>query len=162
MQRKKLLLIGLLLLFLPFSLHLRAQTQKECVVIETVAGQRMEYLLTEKPRIVQNDATVTLTTTSTSLEFKTSEVAKVYVATSTTGIANATKETAGKMELVGDMLVLTGYDPHEPVSLFTSDGKMLQRQKTDDQGYLTISLSQLQTGIYIIKTKQQSIKFIKK
>jgi hypothetical protein len=162
MQKKKLLLIGLLLLCLPFSLHLRAQTQKECVVIETVAGQRMEYLLTEQPRIVQDDATVTFTTTNTTLELKTSEVAKVYVTTSATGIVNVTEKTSGKMEQAGDMLILTGYESHETVSLFSSDGKMLQRHATDDQGYLTIPLGQLQTGIYIIKTKQQSIKFIKK
>ena len=162
MQRKKLLLIGLFLLCLPLSLHLQAQTQQECVVVETAAGQRMEYLLTEKPRIVQSDATVTLTTTTTTMELKTSEVAKVYVALSTTGVVHVTKETLGKMERVGNTLVLTGYEPNESVSLFTTDGKMLQHQSTDDQGYLVISLGQLQTGIYIIKTKQQSIKFIKK
>ena len=161
MQNKNLLLIGLLL-FLPFNLHLLAQTQQECVVVETAAGQQIKYLLTEKPRIVQSDATVTFTTTTTTLELKTSEVAKVYVTMSTTGVLNTTKETLGKMEQVGDMLVLTGYEPHESVSLFTTDGKILQRQRTDDQGYLAISLGQLQTGIYIIKTKQQSIKFIKK
>ena len=162
MHWKTLRKMGLLLCCFSFCPHLQAQTDQHCIVVETTAGQKMEYLLTDLPRIVHGDATVTLTTVNTIVEFQTSEVVKVYVAPSTTGIANDAKTAMGQMKLSGDFVVLTGYAPNEPVSLYATDGKQLKRLTTDRQGGLVISLSQLNAGIYIIKTKQQSIKFTKK
>ncbi len=150
-----------LLLFCPL-LYLRAQTTQQCIVVETSAGQRMEYLLNELPRIIHNDATITLTTTSTSVEFQTSDVAKVYVATSDGEAISEAKSVLGQIQFGMDCVILNGYAPHEAVYIYAIDGKLQNRQYTDELGNLVISLSQLSTGIYIIKTKQQSIKFTKK
>ncbi len=113
MHMKRRLLLSVLLFCLPFCQPLLAQAERQCVVVETSAGQRMEYLLSGLPRIVHSGATVTLTTATAIVEFQTAEVAKVYLA-------------------------------------------------TDANGHLTITLSQLRAGAYIINTKQQPIKFTKK
>ena len=162
MQRKLFLIAGLFLFNLPFTLHLQAQTEQQCVVVETAAGQRMEYLLSDQPRIVHNDATVTLTTTNATVEFQTSEVSKIYASTMDVVIVIKSIKTDGDIHLTDDFVSLTGYTPHESVSLYTSDGKLLKQRTADSQGRLILSLTQLHSGIYIIKTQQQSIKFTKK
>ena len=162
MRRKTLLLTCLLLFCSHLSLQLWAQTDQQCVVVETKAGQRMDYLLSEQPRIVHNDATVTLTTTNATVEFQTSEVAKVYVSTSIVTTLKDVKNNSDKVRISDDMVSLAGYSPSEKVSLYTIDGKLLAQYAADGQGRLVISLSQLRAGIYIIKTKQQSVKFTKK
>lgn len=150
-----------LILFSSFCLHSRAQTDNQCVVVEMTSGQQMEYLLSDLPRIVHNNTTVTLTTTKAIVELQTSEVAKVYVSTNAT-VAVREIKTDGNVLRSGNMVNLTGYKPNETVALYTTDGRLLKQQSTDDQGCLVISLSQLGAGIYIIKTKYQSVKITKK
>lgn len=163
MHRNSLLLSGLLLLGLAFALHLNAQTGQQCVVVETAAGQRMEYLLSDLPRIVHNDATVTLSTSNATVEFQTSEVAKVYVSTTSNHVVAVRDMTdGGHVRVSGDAVCLSGYSPREAVSLYTTDGKLLKQYATDDQGRLAVTLSRLHAGIYVLKTNQQSIKFTKK
>ena len=160
-MKRRLLLSGLLFC-LPFCQPLLAQAERQCVVVETSAGQRMEYLLSDLPRIVHSDATVTLTTATATVELQTAEVAKVYLATTTIDTAVREVTQDGKVRLSADHAVLSGYAPREAVGLYATDGRLLKQLATDANGHLTITLSQLRAGTYIIKTKQQSIKFTKK
>jgi hypothetical protein len=137
-----------------------AQTGQNCVVVETTAGQRMTFLLSDQPRIVHGNAAVTLTTDKTSMEFQTNEVAKVYLTLS--NAIEEVKTTSGSIQLSGDRVSLTGFAPRETVRLFTADGKLLMQQSADDKGNLVVALGQLRTGIYILKTNHQSVKITKK
>ena len=151
----------LLLFCLPFCMHLKAQTEQQCAVVETMSGQRIEYLLSDLPRIIHNNATVMIVTNKTNVEFQTSEIAKVYVSTTDVDAIRAIK-TDYDIHCSGDIISMTGFAAHEEVLLYTIRGELLKKLTTDNQGRLVTSLNQLPTGIYIIKTQQQSIKFTKK
>lgn len=137
-----------------------AQTGQNCVVVETTAGQRMTFLLSDQPRIVHGNAMVTLITDKTSMEFQTNEVAKVYLTLS--NAIEEVKTTSGSIQLSGDRVSLTGFAPREAVRLFTADGKLQMLQSADDKGCLVVDLDQLRAGIYILKTNHQSVKVTKK
>ncbi len=154
----KILLLGVLL----WSGGLRAQSSSQlCAVVETTTGERMEYLLTDLPRIVYADAKVTLTTNKTTVDFNPEEIKKVYLGESTSDIQDQ-KMPDGTFRLQSDRIFLSGYTAGEEVSLYSTDGRQLLRKKVNADGRLTISLSQLPANLYIIKTNHQSIKITKK
>ncbi len=155
MKQLALFLLGVALLW---SGGLRAQ---KCAVVETTSGERMEYLLSDLPRIVYSDAKVVLTTNKTVVNFNPQEVKKIYLGESTTDISDV-KGPDGTLKMQDNMLSLSGYTANEAVVLYTIDGRQLWQEHVDAQGRLTISLSQLPAGIYIIKTNNQSVKITKK
>ncbi len=150
-----------LLLFLWLQLPLALAAQVNVVVVETAAGERMEYSLSSEPRIVFEDSKVTLITNTTTVDFSPEEVEKVYMAESSTNIHNV-KDSDGTIRIQHDQVCLSGYAANEPIMLFTIDGRQLQSHHVGADGRLTISLSQLPSGTYIIKTNHQSVKITKK
>ncbi len=149
------------LLFLWLLLPLALVAQVNVVVVETTAGERMEYSLSSEPRIVYDGSKVTLFTNTTTVNFSPEEVEKVYMAESSTNIHNV-KDSDGSIRIQHDRVCLSGYAASEPIMLFTIDGRQLQSHRIGTDGRLTISLSQLPSGIYIIKTRRQSVKITKK
>ena len=159
-QMKALWLSIALFLLFPAQKTFAQSSEYQCVVVETTDGERMEYLLSDNPRIVHQDAMVILTTNSVNVEFQSSKVSKVYL--STTTAIEKVKAAEGKIYLQQDAVFLKGFGANEPVALYGTDGNQLWQQRTDNDGLLMFSLSSLPQGIYIIKTNHQSVKIIKK
>lgn len=158
---KKLVILFLTMVTANVS-SLRAQSLADCVVVETTGGERMEYLLSDLPRITQSADAVTLTTTNTTVELSPESISKVYLAASSPTAVQEVKSPVGDVRLKESQLFLSGYQPGARVSLYHADGQLLQHKSIGDDGTLTLSLEQLPSGIYIVKTNHQSIKIIKK
>lgn len=133
----------------------------QCVVVETTEGERMEYLLSDNPRIIHRNAMVVLTSNTVNVEFPSSMVSKVYLSTTSTAVENI-KSTKGEIRMYQDVAVLKGFVVNEPVALYGTDGSLLWQEATDVNGQLVVSLRTLSQGIYIFKTKHQSFKIIRK
>ena len=157
---KRILRLFILLLLMATQKMGAESVASQCVVVETTDGERMEYLLSDNPRIVHQDAMVILTTNNTNVEFQSSKVSKVYLSTATA--IEKVKAAEGKIHLQQDAVILKGFGANEPVALYGTDGNQLWQQRTDNDGLLMFSLSSLPQGIYIIKTNHQSVKIIKK
>lgn len=160
--RKKIHFKLLLLLLLMSTQKIEAESvASQCVIVGTTDGERMEYLLSDSPRIVHQDAMVMHTTNIVSVEFQSSKVSKVYLSTTTNAIEKI-NATEGKIHLEQGAVILKGFGVNEPVAFYETDGNQLWQQKTDNDGQLIFYLSSLPQGIYVIKTNHQSIKIIKK
>ena len=133
----------------------------QCVVVETTDGERMEYLLSDNPRIVHRNSMVELTSNTVSVEFPSSNVSKVYLSTTTTAVEKI-KAAEGEIRMFQDVIVMKNFGANEPVALFGIDGSQLWQQLTDGNGQLVVSLNTLSQGIYIFKTNHQSFKIIRK
>ena len=159
MSVKKIYLI--ILLIFGFA-ELRAQSSSTlCAVVETTNGERLEYLLSDLPRIIYEDSMVTLTTNTAVVEFRPDDINKIYLTESITAI-NDCKSSAGSFYLSNDQILLSGFTANEVVTLYSVDGLQLWSGSVHANGHLIISLEHLSTGIYIIKTNHQSIKISKK
>lgn len=132
-----------------------------CVVVETTEGERMEYLLSDNPSIVHKNAMVALTSNTVNVELPSTIVSKVYLSTTTTAVENI-KTAKGEIRMCHDVVVLKDFGANEPVVLFGSDGSQLWQETTDVNGQLMVPLNTLYQGIYILKTKHQSYKIIRK
>ena len=153
------LVTALLLLIAQKTIAQSAEYQ--CVVVETKDGERMEYLLSDNPRIVHRNAMVELTSNTVSVEFPSSNVSKVYLSTATTAVEKI-KAAEGEIRMCQDVIVMQGFGANEPVALYGTDGSLLWQQTTDANGQLVVSLHTLSQGIYIFKTNHQSFKIIRK
>ena len=139
-----------------------AQSTVKGVVIETAGGQRTEYALTEAPRLTYDGNTVTLTTTKVSVDYTTSNILKVMLTDiSSTGI-NDVESSLGNILLSNDEVRMSGLAADESVTLYNTNGMLLSTWKATSTGELTINLSDLSRGIYIIKTNHQSFKVTRK
>lgn len=132
-----------------------------CVVVETTEGERMEYLLSDNPCIIHKNAMVVLTSNMINVELPSSIVSKVFLSTTTTEVENV-KTTKGEIRMCQDVVVLKNFGANEPVALFGTDASLLWQETTDVNGQLMVPLNTLYQGIYILKTKHQSFKIIRK
>lgn len=154
------ILLYLLLLF-PAQRIIAQSPEYQCIVVETTDGERMEYLLSDNPHIVHNDATVVLTTNSVCVEYQTSNVSKIFFSAVPTSIGEE-KTSKGHFRLQQNMVILMGFGASEPVALYGAGGLQLWQQTTDSDGRLMLSLSTLPQGIFIVKTNNQSFKVTRK
>lgn len=149
------------LLLLVAQKAIAQSAEYRCVVIETKDGERMEYLLSDNPRIMHRNAMVELTSNTVSVEFPSSNVSKVYISTTTTAVEKI-KAAEGEIRMYQDVIVMKGFGANEPVALYGTNGTQLWQQSTDGNGQLVVSLNSLSPGIYIFKTNHQSFKIIRK
>lgn len=161
MRKMKELWLVTALLLLIAQKAIAQSAEYRCVVIETKDGERMEYLLSDNPRIMHRNAMVELTSNTVSVEFPSSNVSKVYLSTTATAVEKI-KVAEGEIRMYQDVIVMKGFGANEPVALYGTDGNQLWQQRTDNDGQLLYSLSSLPQGIYIIITNHQSVKIIKK
>lgn len=82
------------------------------------------------------------------------------VNSSETGIENINKSDG--FELDNESVNLTGLNPNEVVRVVSLNGIVLQTHLADSQGTAKINLSSLTKGCYIIKSKSNSFKILKK
>ena len=61
-----------------------------------------------------------------------------------------------------DALVFSGCRPGELVVVYTAGGRLVSQSRIGDDGSLTLSLSSLGQGLYIVKAGSANIKIMKK
>ena len=117
--RRSLLTVALALV----SAALWAETTEPCVVVEQTDGTRTEYLLTAEPRVSYDGAVVRLVSSTASVELPVADVAKVYLAESTTGISSPAASPAVRIALTATGLQLCGLEPGSTVSVLWSEAR---------------------------------------
>lgn len=140
-----------------------------CIVIETIYGERIEYYLSTKPQLRHNNDKVTLTYKDTkgsaktyTVEFSTKEISKVYISESTS-ITSIEDLPVNKSDISVEAGVvrLTGFRSGEIVRVFSLDGKLLSETAIPQSGELSISVASLPQGVNIININNKSIKIIR-
>lgn len=159
-QLKKILLLFQLLVI--SGLHVSAQEKVPGIIIELVSGKKVEYRLSEAPKLAFDGKTITLTTDYVKVEYTPSEIAKVK-----TGIVSVSsgidelKATQGTIKLDSGFIRLTGFAKGDAVRIYTLDGVLTTSYHISEEGSLVIPISSLPSGISIIKANQQTIKITK-
>ena len=138
--------------------ELRAQELSSCLVVEMKTGEKVEYYLSEKPQLKHNDESILLSTQKTSVNYETQNVSKLYLSEGiNTGIKDI-RPTDSAIQLFPESIRLSGFFPRESVRILSLGGSEYRLYSISDDGSLTIILSDLPAGVYIIKTNNQSLK----
>lgn len=157
--QKKLLLLQLLALF---NLQICAQGKVPGIIVELTSGMKVEYKLSDMPKLIFDGNTIILATDDVKVEYMPSEIAKVKtgIVSVSSGIEEL-KATRGTIRLEAGYIRLTGFAKAETVRIFNLDGALISTCHTSEEGSLIIPISSLPSGISIIKANQQTIKITK-
>ena len=160
-ELKKLLVV---FYFLSFgSLYVNAQDKVPGIIVELKDGKKVEFRLVDKPKMVFDGTKIVLTAEGVNLEYTPAELLKVTtgkVEDVSSGIEELNVEQ-GDIQVNGGFVRLSGFMSGEPVRVYSASGVHKSSYATSSDGSLTISISDLPSGISIIKTKKQSIKITK-
>lgn len=153
---KKLLL--LLMLFL--SVNIQAADKVSGVIVELLSGGTIEIALENNPKMVFDGKKVKITSTKDNAEYEPSDILKVKVGevdVADTGIIGI-QDGKGQIKTEGGFIRLTGFPANETISVFSINGVLVNTFRTDANGFSTIDLRILPSGISIIKIQNESIK----
>ena len=131
--------------------------QNHVVVLRTTSGQKVAYGFEESPKLIHKNDIVILKTNKVEVEYKTKEIAKVYVDAVSTKVEEF-HFNKGTGCFVDDGFMLSGFKPHEKVQIYTLRGNLVKSYLISSDGRLLIYFSSLPIGSYIIKTNYQSFK----
>ena len=144
-------------------LPVMASNEGDAVVVETRDGSLSIFVFTDKPVISFDGKNLTINTKTATL-FDFGVVKKVYFEDQVAAdVDNLLQEAKPTFHFVDrETIVISGVDVASHVSLYTLDGKNIPVDARIVNDEVTLSLSGLHSGVYIIKTNSHSFKFNKK
>lgn len=146
------------------SVSIQAADKVPGVIVELSSGGIIEIALANNPKIVFDGKKIKITSTKDNAEYAPSDILKVKVGevdATDTGIIGI-QEEKGQIKSEGGFVRLTGFPANEAISVFSINGALVGSFRTDTNGLCSIDLSNLPSGIFIIKTKNESIKITRR
>ena len=126
-------------------------------------GQKVSNNLSERPPMTVENDNVRLKSKTVDLLYAVTDIQRVTFDDQTDGIESATTTNkSGNATLTQESMTFTEFKSGETVRIYNNAGQLAQSYKIGADGSLTVSLSNFQPGIYIVKTQYKSFKFIKK
>lgn len=127
-------------------------------------GQRIDLLLSEMPNVKYDEGTLKFEASSTAIEYNASEVKEFTLeATASSGIKNLSANGKDcKISQSDNTLSLSGAEPYARLHLYNAGGTLISTNAADGDGMLSISLKQLDHGVYILKIASTTFKIMKK
>lgn len=129
-------------------------------------GSTTAFPLEEHPVITYDKANgiITCKTSEQEVEFSLYEIYKYTLGweEGSTGIDEVKIDTKGNVNPLFGNIIFEGFAPNTIVSIYSSNGVMIDTRKTDDLGKTKVSMSKWPKGIYIIKVGEVTHKIMKK
>ena len=150
-------LLTVFLLLLVFKAH---ANEHKTLVVEMYDGSTASFLLADKPKITFASELIKITSERYSMEFLLSDVKKYHFAEKEVSTAITETLAESKATLEDNMLIVTGIDVDETITIYTIDGISV-KQATAINGSCYISLNELSNGIYIVTFNNTTFKFLK-
>lgn len=148
------------LFFMLFTIgQIHASEKLYDFVVCLSSGEQVNYSVAENPKVSHDGTNLVVTTSSTSVTYDVANVSK-FTIEENTGIEDIAQNSTGIVKK-GDTLYLSGFDVNAPVVISDISGKCVYSANTDENGCLSIDLSDYTTGIYVVSANRFSCKIIK-
>lgn len=144
-------------------IHANAQSKASGIIVELKNGEKVEIRLVDKPILIFDGNKISLTAKEVAMEYAPEEIEKVTMCNSENE-SNSIEELNAKqsnIQLSSGYIRLNNFKAGEPVKIYSVSGMLLLASEVELDGTLVISVSELPSGISIIKTNKQSIKIIR-
>ncbi len=160
-MKQRLLLLSLLMICF---IGVRAADKQNTLFVLTKGNVLHQFVLADKPKVTFEGTSLKVTcekNASASYTFNLSDVIRfAYDAKSATGIDEIQDEPAG-ISQEGDVLVISQVKAGATVSVFALDGKLVRQLKPQRSGTYRLNLSELPSGLYIVKADNTTYKITK-
>lgn len=124
-------------------------------------GNKAIISLYNEPTLLFDDDEVTVTYNSLTFTYKNDEVDYFDFDEDATGIVIPNEELDTQFRITENELVITSLKPGAKVNVYSSNG-VLVGQQNEDGGVSAINISNLPSGIYIVKSGSLTYKFLKR
>jgi len=151
-------LFTFLLVLLSFSLHTLAQ-DNATLVLHHADGTTTDVALYLKPRVVFDGDMVRITSTVLDMEYPKSNILRFSYMGSGTGITAPKNEADYTRE--GDCLVFHGISSSDKVAVYNSDGIRVPVHLSTTIDGVSLSLSSISKGVYVLSVNGKTSKFVK-
>lgn len=137
------------------------------LTVWTNDGGTTAFPLEEHPNLTFNaeEGSVLCKTSSQEISFLMNDVHKYtldYLQNPTSGISVTPSKEEGNMVVQPSNLLFDGFAPNTVISVFAINGLLVDKQKTNADGRLSIQMNNWPGGIYIIKAGSVTYKITKK
>ena len=147
------------------AMTVQAQDEYSTLVVETMEGTKLEISLQKAPKVQMTDNAFIITCGEEIIGYTYGEVRKYYFKLSKyVSVEPVVEEHTVRITFVDNAtVVISGVDNPEAISLYTLDGSRVAPQVEVAEGVITVSLSALDAGFYILNIdKKQSFKLLKR
>lgn len=129
-------------------------------------GGRMSYPFNERPVITHKDAQVSISSHKGSVTYSHANVWKFTLSDKEMPNIDTSVDRIVNSEANGfignDVITFSFCNPGDAVRIYNTSGVLINTYYIDENGYLQIPLSYFKAGIYILKTRSITYKFVKK
>ena len=154
----------LLIFMLACSIGMRAADKQNTLFVLTKGNVLHQFVLADKPKVTFEGTSLKVTcenNASASYTFNLSDVIRfAYDAKSATGIDKIVEEPVA-ISQEGDVLVISQVKAGATVSVYALDGKLVRQLKSQRSGTYRLNLSELPSGLYIVKADNITYKITK-
>ena len=158
---KKILPILLLATFLAMPVGIRAADKKNALVVLTKDKAQHQFLLTDKPNVTFEGKNLKVKVAKNTATFALTDVIRfTYKKVDPTGIDEPVAEPA-ELSFDDGILVISNIKAGTVVSVYTLDGQPVQQMKPARTGTYRLNLSQLPSGVYVVKAGTITYKIAK-
>jgi len=133
----------------------------QTLVVWQKDGSKVYYSLDEQPKTTFTIDDLVITTNSTTINYPLSKIQRYTYEGGALGISNVSSDGIF-ISHRGDEIIVTGLPDGKSVTVYGVDGKALLLSHSDGSSCLSLSLSKLPTGVYVVKAETINYKFIKR
>ena len=160
MKKKKL---GMLLLFLQFSVLNLWATSEKALIVELQNGSKTEFLLSGKPELTFANRVLQIAVKGSISSFEIGNVKQFYFDDASTGIESIASNGLRIVSKDDNLIIIEGIDGDDKISLYSLNGEMMSIQPEISGNRAEVPLVSLPQGIYLIKiSNKQPFKIYRK
>ena len=163
MNKMKFLTIMLLLAMLSVPIDMRADDKQNTLIVLTKDNVVHQFVLADKPTVTfeGTQLKVTCEKASASASFNLSDVIRfTYAGKDAAGIDEMTVDPA-EISMQDGTLVISQMKANSTVNVYSTDGKLVRQLKAQRSGTYRLNLSELPSGLYIVKADNITYKITK-
>ena len=154
------LLLGLWLLSIPQTV--KAGDEVETLIILMKNGSENAFFLKDKPKVTFEGTNLKVSATTGDVSYALADVLRfTYAKKSPTGISERVENPTG-VNFDGDVLVISQLKANTTASIYALDGKLIRQLKPQRTGTYRINLSELPSGLYLVKADNVTYKITKR
>lgn len=138
-----------------------ASAEVKYLIVSRTDGSQASFALADDPVVKNTASELTVESTASSITVPFTDL--VNYTFSETGIDAVKEITTEETHSYRDgKVTFTGLTPGSQILVFSMDGREVLRSNADADGFASVDLSVLGSGVYIVRTGSSSFKFIVK
>jgi hypothetical protein len=156
---KKILL--LILLAMPFVTSMTQAATQNALVVQTKSGSATTFFLKDEPQVSFEGTNLKVASAQGNAYFPLADVLRfTYRQVDPTGIDEQVMPETG-VSFDGGVLVISQLKAGATVSVYTHDGKLVRHLAPQRYGTYRLNLSELSSGLYVVKADNATYKITK-